>query len=374
MKILFPFVGDSVGGSHLSSLELIKTLRANKYEVVILLHNSNGPLSELLKKLEVENEVNQIRYFAGQSSNKFMILIGMIMNIFPLTKFIKKNNINIVHGNDLRINLTWSLATLISKAKYIWHQRTILSGSKFWKGINILCDHFIGISQVVIESAPNNISIFKKSMVYNAFETDVKYDKELSKNLIKKNISRSENVLFLGCVGRLVEYKNIDFVISSISQIIRTSNIPIHLLIVGNGSYEYTTYLKSLVKKLDLQDYVSFTGFLSNSSEIISGLDILIAPSGRDAFGRTIIEAMLQSTTVLVADKGGHKEIVEDEFNGLIYKSNCKKNFIVKLIKLIENEHLRYELAKRAIAKSTLTYSKQSQFLAIDKIYKSITF
>ena len=370
MKILFPFVGDSVGGSHLSSLELCKILKANNYEVYVLLHNSDGPLSELLKKIEVEYEVIQIRYLAGQSPNKLMILLGMIINIFPLAKFIKKNSIDIVHGNDLRINLTWSLATLISKAKYIWHQRTILSGSKFWKGINILCDHFIGISQVVIDSAPNNISVFKKSMVYNAFETDVKYDKELSKNLIKKNISRSENVLFLGCVGRLVKYKNVDFVISSISEIIRTSNIPIHLLIVGNGTDEYTTYLKSLVKKLDLQDYVSFTGFLSNSSEIISGLDILIAPSSRDAFGRTIIEAMLQSTTVLVANKGGHKEIVEDGFDGFTYKSNCKKSFINKVAELIENESLRNELANRALEKSSSKYSRQSQFKAIDKIYK----
>ena len=41
MKILFPFVGDSVGGSHLSSLNLCKTLKANNYEVVVLLHNIN---------------------------------------------------------------------------------------------------------------------------------------------------------------------------------------------------------------------------------------------------------------------------------------------------------------------------------------------
>ncbi len=372
MKILFPFVGDSVGGSHLSSLEICKTLKDNNYEVFVLLHNSDGPLSELLKKLEVEYEVIQIRYLAGQSPNKVMILLGMIINIFTLAKFIKKNSIDIVHGNDLRVNLTWSIATLISKAKFIWHQRTILSDSKFWKGINILCDHFIGISHAVINSAPNNISSCKKSMVYNAFETDVRYDKNHSKNLIKESISNSENVLFLGCVGRLVEYKNIDFVIKSISEIIRISNIPIHLLVVGNGPDEYTTYLKSLVKKLDLQDHISFTGYLSNPSEIISGLDILIAPSSRDAFGRTIIEAMLQSTTVLVANKGGHKEIVEDGFDGLTYEPNCKKSFTTKAIKLIENEYLRNELANRALAKSTLKFSKQSLFLAIDKIYKSI--
>ena len=187
MKILFPFVGDSVGGSHLSSLNLCKTLKANNYEVFILLHNINGPLSKLLNEMEIEYQEVHIPYLAGQSPNKLMIFLGMLINIIPLINYIKKNNIDIVHGNDLRINLTWSLATRLSEAKFIWHQRTILSNSKFWKSINILCDHFIGISQAVISSVPKNINPLKKSMVHNAFEADMQYDKELSKNLIKAN-------------------------------------------------------------------------------------------------------------------------------------------------------------------------------------------
>lgn len=372
MKILFPFVGDSVGGSHLSSLNLCKTLKANNYEVVILLHNINGPLSKLLNEMEIEYQEVRTTYLAGQSPNKLMIFLGMLINIIPLINFIKKNNIDIVHGNDLRINLTWSLATRLSKAKLIWHQRTILSNSKFWKYINILCNHFIGISQAVIDSAPKNIEISKKSMVYNSFEADMQYDKELSKNLIKENISRSDNMLLLGCVGRLVSYKNIDFVIRSIPEIIRISNKPAHLIIIGEGNNQYTSYLKNLVEELQIKDYVSFTGFISNPSEIISGLDILIAPSGRDAFGRTIIEAMLQSTSVLVANKGGHKEIVEDGIDGLTYEFNCMQSFISKVILLIKDELLRDELAIRAFAKSSQKYSNKSTFSAIDKIYKSI--
>ncbi len=372
MKILFPFVGDSVGGSHLSSLELCKTLKFHKYDVVILLHKDSGPLSELLKKLKIEYLVVKSPYLAGASPSKIMILFGMIANILPLIKFIKKNNINLVHGNDLRINLTWSFVTRIAKIKFVWHQRTILSDSKLWRCINILCDHFIGISQAVVSSAPKNISQNKRSLVYNAFDTDTHYNKDLSRKLIKESISKSENVIFLGCVGRLVPYKNIDFVISAIPEIIEISNLPIHFLIVGDGTHEYTIFLKNMVEELNLEDYVSFTGYLDNPSEIISGLDILIAPSSRDAFGRTIIEAMLQSTAVLVANKGGHKELVEDEFDGFIYESNCKKSFINKAITLIEDISLRDEMAIRALEKSSKKYSNKSLFEEVDKIYKSI--
>lgn len=373
MKILFPFVGDSVGGSHLSTLELYKILKENGHDVVISLHKRDGPLSKLLKKSNIEYIEIKTAYLAGESPNILMIFFGMISNILPFVKFIRKNNIDIVHGNDLRINLTWSVATRVAKINFIWHQRTILSGSKFWQCINLLCDHFIGISKAVISSAPNNIKSVNRSLVYNAFDTNTQFDKAFSKKLINKSFPKCKDAFILGCVGRLVSYKNIDFVIRCIPEIISTSKVPIHLLVVGSGPDEYMTHLKNIVKDLNLHNNVSFTGFLDNPSKIISGLDILIAPSGRDAFGRTIIEAMLQSTTVLVANKGGHLEIVEDGFDGLIYSANCKKSFIEKIFALTEDKSLRQLLASNALDKSTSKYSKQSLFLAVEKIYKSVT-
>ena len=38
IRICYPFVGDSIGGSHLSSIELIKKLDKKKFEVIPLLH------------------------------------------------------------------------------------------------------------------------------------------------------------------------------------------------------------------------------------------------------------------------------------------------------------------------------------------------
>ena len=247
-----------------------------------------------------------------------------------------------------------------------------MSGSHLWKCITFLCDHFIGISQAVINSAPNNISSDKKSLVYNAFDTDIRFDKANSKGLIKKGLPESQNLFILGCVGRLVPYKNVDFVIKCIPEIIDICKVPIHLMVVGEGTSEYANYLKEIVEELGLQANVSFTGFLKNPSEIISGLDLLIAPSSRDAFGRTIIESMLQSTPVLVANKGGHLEIVENEWDGLFYNVNCESSFIEKAVRLIEDKTFCEALSTRALDRSSSKYTKDKLFLEIQKIYKSV--
>ena len=44
IRICYPFVGDSIGGSHLSSIELIKKLDKKKFEAIILLNKKDSLL------------------------------------------------------------------------------------------------------------------------------------------------------------------------------------------------------------------------------------------------------------------------------------------------------------------------------------------
>ena len=372
LKILFPFVGDSVGGSHVSSIELYKLLIENNYEVLVLLHNANGPLSKVLKENNIQYCELSTSFLAGDSPKKIMIIFGIIRNIIPFIRFIKNNNVDIVHGNDLRINLTWSIATRISGAKFIWHQRTILSNSALWKCIPFLCSHFIAISKAVLNSAPKNFREPNKSLVYNAFDTDTRHNSKNCRKDIVEQFQISRETIILGCVGRLVNYKNIDFLIKCLHELIEIHKKDVHLLIVGNGSEEYKNYLENIVSELKLDSNVSFSGFVSNPLEFISGTDILIASSSIDAFGRTIVEAMLQSTPVLAANKGGHLEIVIDECNGLLFEANSKTSFISKVIRLIDDKLLRENIVTSALEASESKYSRSKHFLSVKKIYSSL--
>ena len=94
---------------------------------------------------------------------------------------------------------------------------------------------------------------------------------------------------------------------------------------------EYVSYLKQITNKFNLRDNIDFIGFVHDPVELISGLDLLVASSGVDAFGRTIVESMLQSTPVLAANKGGHLEVIEDKVDGLLYEVNCKSSFTDKI-------------------------------------------
>src|SRR5690554_2500467 len=103
MKVLFPFVGDSYGGSHVSALTLIEQLRKKHgVDVVIGLHEA-GYFSSILDERGIEWQMLPAIKYARASTLPVQIL-KMIFCIKVLSKYLKKTDIDIVHTNDLRMH------------------------------------------------------------------------------------------------------------------------------------------------------------------------------------------------------------------------------------------------------------------------------
>ena len=121
-----------------------------------------GGLQEYLLNKNIPFHVLKTSRLSGEVPSKLSIVVGVMINYFRFAKFIRTHEIDIVHGNDLRINLSWSLPAKFVAKGFVWHQRTLLSNSKLWLLIRYLCDYFVAISDVVMQSAPRNIQDHQK--------------------------------------------------------------------------------------------------------------------------------------------------------------------------------------------------------------------
>lgn len=373
MKVLYPFVGDSIGGSHRSIIELYNELKDSDITPIFVLHKI-GVLSELFDSLNIKYEHIPVKRLAGESPCIFKVFFSIVCNLFKLSKFIHKNRIDVVHGNDLRINLTWSLPTRLSSAFYLWHQRSLMSPSILWKISTILADHFVTISQCVHDSLPSNISKSKKTLVLNPFNTKTYYKREASRKWINKLYGISKNDILFGYIGRLVDWKNVDFLIRCFKKYTTNSDALLHLIIVGTGNHEYVSSLKKLVYELELENFVTFTGFNSEPSRVISAFDLMLAPSNQEPFGRTIVEAMIQKTPVLAACGGGHSEIINDGLTGRLYVHNDINSFIIQCDAYFSDSATKYEIVNQANAVATLKYSSHTHAKNIINIYYQLLF
>ena len=377
MNILFPFVGDSVGGSHWSAINLFTELQTRIYiNPTIVLHIADGPLSKHLDSLGIPYDVVPLSNLAGQKPNLIYISFFMLAHVGLIAKYIKSNSIDIVHGNDLRINLTWSLPVKLSPAKYVWHQRTLLSNSMKWRTVHYLSDFVVSISSYVHNSLPDNLTQESSACVKNPFDTKIIYDKRKSRKAINVKYPFLKNAFLLGYVGRLVPWKHVENILFALQEIVhRTRNTyKIHLMIVGRGDVHYTRKINNLIRSLKLDDHVMMTGFVNDPSLTLSALDLLIASSHNEPFGRVIIESMIQKTPVLAYRSGGHIETIEHNKTGLLYDESTSNSLSKYMFRIISKDINIESIADTAYSKAILEYSSVTHTDKIISIYKRLLY
>ena len=258
MRILFPLVGDSIGGSHRSTVLLIKQLQKSKINIEVLIHQKKSFFINFLEEHDIAYHYLEVNELAGETPKVYEIIFAIFRNYFLFRKFLKKKKIDIVHGNDLRINLSWSLITILSGRKYVWHQRTLMSDSIIWNLINFMSSHFIAISNFVMHSLPSIISDSRKSVVNNPFSREHHFDNTMKGNLIHE-LGINDGSKIVCYVGKLVKTKGIIELIESMQLV--NQYIPSVLIVAGSGEKKFMSKLGQIILKKNLQKKIIFLGY-----------------------------------------------------------------------------------------------------------------
>jgi glycosyltransferase involved in cell wall biosynthesis len=160
----------------------------------------------------------------------------------------------------------------------------------------------------------------------------------------------ARNIIKLGTVGRLDKSKGFRHVINALSKL-ENFDKKFTLKIAGSGKREL--YLRSLVKKLKLENRVEFCGWIKNKKEFFDGIDILIFPSQRETFGLVLLEAMKYHKPIISSNADGPKEILRDGIDALIFSIDDHDDAIAQeLAELIKKLSKDQDLATKLVKNS----------------------
>ena len=156
-----------------------------------------------------------------------------------------------------------------------------------------------------------------------------------------------ENKTVISCIGRLSEQKGIEYLIKSVSKLIKKyENRNILLLIIGDG--EKKEELTELTKELELENYIKFLGYKSNVQDYMKFSKFIVSPSLWEGFPLTPIECFSQGKTVIATDIIGNNEIIENGYNGLLFKPKDIDELATIIHKLSVDQELLLKLEKNA--------------------------
>lgn len=168
------------------------------------------------------------------------------------------------------------------------------------------------------------------------------FDTDEFLNLPKKGLFRSkfnihENLKVISFLGRINEIKGNDFLIEGFAKLLKKRD-DVFLVLIG-GDDGHMDFCKSLVKKLDIENKVLFTGFIGgdekNSALIDS--DIVAQMSRAEQGAWAPFEAVLCGTPIIVTEDTGAGEDVKRVNAGEVVKFGNVDDLALKLCNILDN-------------------------------------
>lgn len=377
MKILIAATSSEAdSGASKCLIELSKELLIRKYEVIVSLPRE-GILEDTLKRNGIPYVIlhEYHSWYTGPQFKNNNFLIKKLLNklsIFRSVRFIKKNNIDIVHVNALTA-FTVGRAAEICRVPVVWHMREFMEedlGIKFYDkkySVKVLDHASVGIA--ISNSIKDKWSkIFSLPIItVNDGIPIENYYVDRYKNIAKDTI----NVLIY---GRIVPQKGQDFFFKSIKYYIDNfENNRIKCLWAGFIENEdYFNLIQKYIYNNNMERICEYLGNINDVKGMLSKADIVCVCSKQEGFGRVTIESQLAGAIVLGADSGATSEIIQDGETGYLYHYNDIKDFSNKLAYILNNMDQASIAAKRGQENAVNNYSISANVDSIEKIYREL--
>jgi glycogen(starch) synthase len=155
-----------------------------------------------------------------------------------------------------------------------------------------------------------------------------------------------------GFFGSLYRYEGIRWLISAMAQL-RARGNRFSLIVVGHGEEEAA--IRAAIRDHNLTDVVRFIGKVpfEQIRRYYSAVDIMVFPRLSIRLTELVtplkpLEAMSLKKAVLASSVGGHRELVQHEVTGLLFRPEDVEDFCVQAERLIAMPGLREQLGDTA--------------------------
>lgn len=317
MRILFITPRSDIGGGPKHLLELAQaTKKQYPKSMVVIAAPDQYPYAPLLKKVSDQFIKIPARSFSFISFLRLLFLC-------------KTYNIEIVHSHGLGAGVYSRLLALFSiRVFHTFHgihsKTDFLSRVKSCteKILSLISCHFIFVSQ-----SEKKLAIQHRLLIcskYSIIENGISLE-GLSHDL---NINQEKQKIKLCLLSRFDPHKNLARSIELFASLAINSNTFI-LNIGGFGPEEDN--LKSLVKKLGIEEKVTFHGKIDNIEAFLKEQDIYLSSSLSEGLPYTVLEAMKLGVVPLLSNVSGHKDILPNEY---LFELNDDADFQRKFLSL----------------------------------------
>ncbi|MFQ6016729.1 MAG: glycosyltransferase [Kiloniellaceae bacterium] len=369
--VCFPFVGDRIGGSHISAALLLRNLDPARYRPLVVLHEE-GALPAFLRECGVDYRLLRLPAYVGASSKPVEHAADIARTAPILRRFLRRENVDIVHAQDGRMNLTWVLPTRLAGRRFVWHQRVKYGPSRLTKLMMRVADLVVCNSDFAAASLPD-LQSARVAVVENPFDTSLDPpSRVVARARYLEETGTAPGARIVGFVGNLSDQKRPRLFVETAARIKQAGVAPVSFAIFGADRDGLADTLCRQAKKMGVGRELQLMGFRHPIDCWIAACDVLLAPEVEDAFGRTLVEAMLVETPVIASDSGGHREIIDHGRTGFLVPADDAETMVRTALVVLQHPQRARAVAKAAREHARRRYSVAAHAQKMMPLYDSL--
>jgi len=164
----------------------------------------------------------------------------------------------------------------------------------------------------------------------------------------KKENFDIKNTIKIVSVGRFHPDKGYDKLIKAIALLKKELHFDINLTLIGGGNLK-NEYLK-IAKEFNFEDNLILYDWLSQEEfqQYVINSDIYVQSSILEGLPRSVLEAMAMRMPIITTDVGVIRDVIKNEFNGLVIQKDNIEEIKKSIMNLIQDKEKRERIAYNA--------------------------
>ncbi len=205
-------------------------------------------------------------------------------------------------------------------------------------------------------------------------------DSDSKRSSFRQQYQVSDDEVTIGIIGRLVPIKNHEMFLKALKLVADKSQKKIRAFIIGDG--ELRQHLEDIAKELSIpfsteksqvhDKLLCFTSWMKEVDIALAGLDLIAMTSFNEGTPVSLIEASAACKPIVTTDVGGIRDVVLENENALIVKSDDHLSLADKLLKLVADSSLRNEMGLKGKDNAMKKFSRQRLVEDMRKLYTEL--
>lgn len=357
MKILQLIDSLEAGGAERMAVNYANSLGSRIEFSALAVTRKEGPLKERLNE--------NVSYLFLERKRTFDLKA-----VSKLKKFIKEQQIQIIHAHGTSFFLAVLLKLTYPKINIVWHDHhggraeQSIYKNKMLKSCSRFFDAVVVVNTELKSWAMANLKV--KNILYlpNFAVKDA--------NEKKRTILKGEDGKRIVCLSNLRNPKNHIALLEAFFNLgLKNKGWSLHF-IGKEYNDDYSLQLKQFIKNNDVEEAVFIYGSAPDVYNILEQGSIGVLASLYEGFPVTLLEYGLSDLAVVSTNVGYCSEIIQDEKTGLVFDPTDRKKLEIQLDRMVRDKEFRTEMGAALSESIQLKYSEEIVMNALILQYQRI--